>query len=100
MRNNGTREAKVLGSPMLFKNPLLPSNIIWENREKQSKGFVMRHAIAVFAFFCLLLSSSVIFYSISSWEESIRDIFPPVDCDFITQVYRDKLQKFALEDFL
>ena len=30
--NNSTRKARMLGSPMVFEEPLSPTDLIWENR--------------------------------------------------------------------
>lgn len=74
LSNNKTRVKNLLGEKMQFKKPISPTDIIWEHREQ--KDFVKRHILAFITLAVLLLSSSVVVYEISSYEQSIADMFP------------------------
>ena len=78
---NNHRDFELLGSSMVFNRPNSPTDIIWENRER--KNMFARYAKATVALISLLICSFVIVYTISTYEQALKDMFPSVDCDFI-----------------
>ena len=88
---------QVLGAPLWFKKAHSPTDIIWEHVVQ--KNFWKKHSLAVLALFLLLLGSFIVVYQISTWEQAISDMFPAVDCNFVKEMYGNKLRRFALEDF-
>lgn len=58
-----------------------------------------KHTKATFALLCLLICSFVIVYNISTYEQALIDMFPSVDCDFISSMYGKKLQSAAVTDY-
>jgi len=89
MRNNHARTATLLGSPMVFKNANPPTDIIWENKEPQNT-FLKQSKVWIVLFFLMLCQFMVVF-KISEYEQAIADMFPQVDCDFISDMYGQKL---------
>ena len=88
----------LLDTPLVFKKAQAPTDIIWEN--KGTKFFWRKHLKAVLGLFLLLMASFIVVYEISTWEQAIQDMFPKVDCGFVSDMYGKKLKKFALEDFI
>ena len=95
--NDSPSRPQILGSTLKFYKAHPPTDIIWEHRVK--KNFWKKHSLAVLALLLLLLGSFIVVYQISSWEQAISDMFPAVDCNFIREMYGNKLRRFALEDF-
>ena len=97
LKNNDRRTCILLGEPLKFTKANSPTDIIWENRNQ--KHSLKKHVMAIFALFLLLLSSFIVIYEISAYEQEIADTFPAVDCTFIDHMYGNKLEKFAMEGF-
>ena len=98
---NGKRDPEkstLLDQPLFFKKAQAPTDIIWEN--KGTKFFWRKHLKAALGILLLLLASFIVVYEISTWEQSIQDMFPNVDCKFVSEMYGSKLKKFAVEDFI
>ena len=82
---------------MHFDEPLSPTDLIWENRQK--KAVVSKHIAVTLSLALLMLVQFYIVYVISAWEQDIQDMFPQIDCDFIKDMYGVNYQEQALEDF-
>ena len=95
--NNSTRQKTLLGKKMVFERSQSPTNIIWENRI--NKTFWRNYAKASLAILLLLAVSFVIIYQMSSGKANFRQFFAQKDCEFVNEVYGDKLQKFAVQEY-
>ena len=95
--NNSTRQKTLLGKKMIFDKSQSPTNIIWENRI--NKQFWTNFAKAFLAIALLLALSFVIIYQMSSRKASMRQFFAQKDCEFVNEVYGNKLQKFAVQEY-
>ena len=77
----------VLGDEMFFQDASEPTDIIWENRHFTAADYVKRQAIAFLVVCVVLAISFFTIFKISTYSAKVASVFPPVDCEGISELY-------------
>jgi len=90
---------ELLYQPMYFSPATEPTNIIWENRQHTNMGILKRTVISSVVIVLLLLVSFIIIFLCKKKSSMVNDKYPPVNCDGMVDLFGDKLQSYALQEY-
>lgn len=90
---------KLLGEEFRFKDASEPTDIIWENRHFTATDYMWRQLRAFIIIALLLGGSFGIIFVISGYSAAVAAVFPPQDCEGVTDAYGSTLEKYASLDY-